>query len=100
MKDLIIYSIACYSLTFGFIESPNELIVSLREIIKDDFSEKLIKCYHCSGFWIGLLLSPYLIYQFDTSFIWCFVYALYGAGMCYLLHILEDYIYFLRHGED
>jgi len=100
MKELIIYSIACYSLTFGFIESPHILIKGIREYIKSKFSEKVIKCYHCSGFWISLLLSPYILYQYDLPMVYCFLFALYGGGVSYLIHIIEDYIYYLRYGDD
>jgi len=97
MKELIIYSIACYSLTFGFIESPHCLIVEIRNFIKNTFSEKLIKCYHCSGFWISFILSPYIIEQYNLNYLYSFLFALYGGGISYLIHIIEDYIYYLRY---
>jgi prepilin signal peptidase PulO-like enzyme (type II secretory pathway) len=92
MKELIIYSVACYSLTFGIIESPNKLIKLFRELIKDKISEKLIICYHCCGFWVSLFLSPFIIKSFDLSFYHSFIIALYGSGIVYLIHVIEDYI--------
>lgn len=100
MKYLIIYSIACYSLTFGFIESPHILIAKLRNFIQNKFSEKVVKCYHCSGYWASLILSPYMIYQYKLPYFYCFILALYGSGVTYLIHIIEDYIYFLRYEKD
>jgi len=95
MTKLIIYSIACYSLTFGVIESPNKIIAKFRNFIQQEISEKLIKCYHCCGFWVSLFLSPFI----SNSIYESFIYALYGGGIVYLIHIIEDLIYFLRYGE-
>ena len=87
---LLIYTIACYSLTFGLIESPNSIICDFRKLVKKMISEKLITCYHCAGFWVSLILSPFVIIKLDLSFWFAFLLALYGGGTTYLLHLFED----------
>jgi len=92
MRDLLLFSIAAFSLTFGIIESPNYFIKKFRTMIETYISEKLVICYHCCGFWISLFLSPFLLHQLKLNILYSFLIALYGGGIVYLIHVVEDYI--------
>lgn len=84
--ELFIYTICCYSLTFGFIES--ELAAPFREFIKTKLPpiyNAWTYCYHCTGFWISLILVFLYPGITFTHILDPLFYALYGAGMCLII---------------
>ncbi len=97
MMELFMYSIVCFSLTFGLLESQHTVIVGLRKLIGDKISEKLIQCYHCCGFWMGIFVSPIVLDHDDFNIFGIFFMALYAGGIVYLIHIVEDYLFVLTN---
>jgi|CXWL01.1.fsa_nt_gi hypothetical protein len=83
--ELITFSIICYSLAYGWIESP---------LFKDRIWHKLANkihphlttCFHCVGFWVGMLvwwqIEWYKIEGFPSDIIWG---GLLGSGICLIL---------------
>jgi hypothetical protein len=85
ITNLIIFSIACYGLTFGWIESP--IAKPIRTILnKNKLSSYLATCYHCSGFWVGVIISI-SIFRID-SLRYLLLYGLYSAGFCFAFNTL------------
>ncbi len=83
--NLTIFSIACYGLTFGWIESP--ITKPIRELLKKNkFLIYLTTCYHCSGFWIGIIISKYILDISSLRYI--ILYGLYSAGFCFAFNNL------------
>lgn len=87
MKDILIL-LAVYSATFGWIES--DLFDRPREFI-ERLHPKLVSCYHCVGFYAGILVS-FLAYG-DLSIQELFFWGLAGSGFTLLadtMHRLLD----------
>lgn len=88
--DYLVYILASYSLTFGFIESP--LFDGIRRKItikKNSKLKYLCHCYHCSGFWLSLFLAFVI---FDIPLISYFILALSSSIAVFYLDRIVTYI--------
>jgi hypothetical protein len=90
--EILIFSVICYSLTFGWIESP--LFNWVRPQVQK-IHDKLVTCYHCVGFYSGIL-SGILVFdarQDLQGLVFLVSLGLYGSGVCLLLdriHLLIE----------
>ena len=71
-----IFSIACYSLTAAYLDSP--LFDGLRKMARKIHPE-LAECAQCSGFWISLFV--YTMMFKPTGFFDIVLHALFASGM-------------------
>jgi len=84
--DLLIAIIVAFSLTFGWIESP--LFNKPRQFIMKHIHPYLGQCYHCVGFYAGILtLILYYLATINILFS-IFYYALFFAGTTLLIYRL------------
>ncbi len=89
ISELLFFSLACYGLCYGWIESP--LVEPVREKFKgSELGRYLVTCYHCSGFWVGLVVA---LIWFGFNLKYLIMGALYSSAFCYsfdkLLRLLE-----------
>lgn len=91
---LIIFFLASFSVTFGFIHSP--LAEPIRNLLIKVLPEKyhmITECPHCSGTWIALFLSVicyFIVPQFPAYYI--FLLPLASGAVNLLLYTIYDYI--------
>jgi hypothetical protein len=86
MLDLVKIVITTFSLAYGWIESP--LFKRARAFVESKIHPYLVSCYHCVGFYAGLL-AILLNYLAQKSVIFSILYnALFLAGTTLLIYRL------------
>lgn len=74
--DFVIFWLITYSLTYGWIESV--LFVKIR-ILVANLHENLVNCFHCVGFYAGILAG--IFYFGYTGISSLAFYGLLGSGL-------------------
>ena len=84
--ELIKIVITSFSLAYGWIESP--LFEKARKFVAKKFHPYLTYCYHCVGFYAGIL-AYILSYLSKVNLFFDLIYnALFLAGCCLLIYRL------------
>ena len=63
------------------------------KVTKIKFFKELLACSLCTGFWTGLLIGIYTPYN-------NIIFALYSAGVCYLLYLVNYILLYKVYPKD
>ena len=77
--ELLVFSIMCYSISYGWIESPLFKDGKLHELASL-VHPYLTICFHCVGFWVGAITG---IFYFDD--VGVLTSGLLGSGACLII---------------
>ena len=82
MANLLLATLAAYGLCH--ILMYGEIFNNSRaKLIRIKFFKELLACALCTGFWVGLALSPFVEYNI-------ILFALYSSASCYIIDSLTD----------
>jgi len=92
MDKLLLYSLASYGLCH--IIMYGKIFSGIRDTLsKNKFFEDLLSCALCTGFWTGLLIGVVSNYN-------PIVFALYSAGVCFILHLMTEIMLNKAYSKD